>query len=99
MLASMEARREQGAPSSCIPKIRLSTAQFTVNRGDALKPRYEDVELPVIALSFGYDGYEVEASDPDVGCFADNDTDLELGPPRSRARCSRKRKGGCAAKG
>jgi superfamily II DNA or RNA helicase len=53
MMASMEARVPGDAPHGSVPTLRLTTAHFTVNRGDALRPRYEDVELPVIQFSFG----------------------------------------------
>src|SRR5690606_33251274 len=76
MLVSMEARARSDAPMRCVPKIRLTTAHFTVNRGDALKPRYEDIELPVIALSFLYGERIVEAGDPDLFMMAENDTGL-----------------------
>jgi hypothetical protein len=47
----------------CVPTVRLSTQHFTINRGDALKPQYEDIELPVIALSFNYGGQIIEADE------------------------------------
>jgi superfamily II DNA or RNA helicase len=53
MMASQQARVPGDVPHDSVPTIRLSTAHFTVNRGDALRPRYEDVELPVIQFSFG----------------------------------------------
>jgi hypothetical protein len=48
--------------SHCTPVVRLCLRHFTVNRGDALSPRYEDVELPVIALAFAYGTRLFEAS-------------------------------------
>jgi superfamily II DNA or RNA helicase len=51
----------------CVPVVRLRMQHFTVNRGDALRPRYEDVELPVIALAFDYGGQLVEADALEVG--------------------------------
>src|SRR5688500_12078258 len=62
MMASMEARVPADAPHGSVPTIRLSTAHFSVNRGDALRPRYEDVELPVIVFSFGNDDIFAEPS-------------------------------------
>src|SRR4051794_16848067 len=85
MIASREARRLDAAPATCVPTIRLTTAHFTVNRADALRPRYEDVELPVIALSFAYGDRVVEGDDPDLEeLFAENDTGV-ISPARDRA--------------
>jgi superfamily II DNA or RNA helicase len=73
-MVSVPERAKEGASKSFVPKIHLSTAHFTVNRGDAFKPRYEDVELPVIALTFTYPGGEIEAGDPELTCEPENDT-------------------------
>jgi superfamily II DNA or RNA helicase len=51
------------AQPRCVPIVRLTTEHFTINRGDALQPRYEDAELPVVVLSFDYDGCLVDASE------------------------------------
>jgi superfamily II DNA or RNA helicase len=62
--------RAEPLAARCVPIIRLCTQHFTVNRGDALRPRYEDVELPVIVLSFDYGACIVEA----------DELELELAP-------------------
>ena len=46
---------------TCVPIVRLRTQHFTINRGDALQPCYEDAELPVISLAFDYGGQIIEA--------------------------------------
>ncbi|HEX6244842.1 MAG TPA: SNF2-related protein, partial [Polyangiales bacterium] len=58
--ASEPARSE---PHRVVPIVRLSLQHFTVNRGDALKPQYEDAELPVVTLSFAYGEQELDADD------------------------------------
>ena len=42
--------------------IRLFTERLMVNRGDALRPDYHEIEAPVIELSFEYPGFTVSSS-------------------------------------
>src|SRR5262245_12528451 len=63
-LASSEAQAHGRAPTTCVPRILLTTLPFTVNRGDTLEPDYQDVVLPVIALSFDYGTHRVDADEP-----------------------------------
>src|ERR1700755_774165 len=44
------------------PHIRLFTETLLVNRGDALRPDYQDLEAPVIELSFEYPGARVKSN-------------------------------------
>ncbi|MFT3923030.1 MAG: DEAD/DEAH box helicase [Myxococcales bacterium] len=81
----MEARVEGRVPGTCVPVVRLTTLHFTVNRGDAIQPDYEDVVLPVIALAFDYGTHRVEAGDLDFDNLADNDTSFMQALPRDRA--------------
>lgn len=90
MLASTAARAPH-APETCVPKLRLTTLHFTVNRGGSFAPDYEDVVLPVLALSFDYGSYCIEASELDFEVHADNDTGLSSAMPRDRAREQRAR--------
>ncbi len=90
MLASTDVRAER-ATTTCVPTIRLTTLSFTVNRGDMFSPEYEDVVLPVIALSFDYGSYVIEASDLDADPVADNDTRFSHALPRDRAQEHRAR--------
>jgi SNF2-related domain len=46
-----------------VPSIRLFTDRLLVRNFDTLAPEYEDTEVPVIELSFDYDGTCVSASD------------------------------------
>ncbi len=70
---------QSGSAPACVPIVRLRTQHFTVNRGDALRPRYEDVELPVIALSYDYGGQVIEADALELQTEG-------LGPARDHAR-------------
>ena len=45
------------------PCIRLFTERLLVNRGDALRPDYEEIDAPVIELTFEYPGFTVSSSD------------------------------------
>jgi superfamily II DNA or RNA helicase len=78
--AASSSDRNATEPSSCVPLVRLRTQHFTVNRGDALRPRYEDLELPVIALAFDYGGVIVEADS------FDSAEDAQRGPARDLRR-------------
>ncbi len=69
VFASTQTREGERASGICVPRIRLTTAHFTVNRGDDLSPRYEDAELPVIVLGFDYGGSYISASEPPSPIF------------------------------
>ena len=77
MFASLEARDGDRALKATRPKIRLTTAHFTINRGDSLSPRYEDVELPVIIVQSEYTGDNTaqialeSLGAVDLGCLPD----------------------------
>jgi len=43
------------------PCIRLFTERLLVNRGNALRPNYDEVDAPVIELSFEYRGFTVSS--------------------------------------
>ncbi len=82
MFASYEARDGDRALKATRPKIRLTTAHFTINRGDSFSPRYEDVELPVIIVQSEYTGdnsaqIALESLGAvDLGCLPDYGLDL-----------------------
>ena len=46
-----------------IPCLRLYTERLTVNVGDSFDPQEEETLLPVLSLSFDYDGTQVRAND------------------------------------
>jgi superfamily II DNA or RNA helicase len=52
------------------PCIRLFTEKLLVNRGDALRPDYHEIDAPVIELSFEYPGFTVSSSSPMQRLFA-----------------------------
>jgi hypothetical protein len=45
------------------PCIRLFTERLLVNRGDALRPDFDEIDAPVIELTFEYPGFTVSSSD------------------------------------
>jgi len=45
------------------PCIRLFTERLLVNRGDVLRPDYEETDAPVIELTFEYPGFTVSCND------------------------------------
>jgi len=79
MFASLDARDGDRAPNATRPKIRLTTAHFTINRGDSLSPRYEDVELPVIVVTADHADAHIAVESlgaVDLGCLPDYGLDL-----------------------
>lgn len=53
-----------GAPEEPVPCLRLYTDKLLVDVSEGYADRYEEMEAPVIALSFDYAGTRVTASDP-----------------------------------
>jgi superfamily II DNA or RNA helicase len=76
--------KAESAPSQCVPIVRLATQHFSVNRGDPLRPRYEDAELPVIVLAFDYGDRVIEAD-----AFASADVCAEATRDHAREREAR----------
>ncbi|HKP60466.1 MAG TPA: DEAD/DEAH box helicase [Polyangiales bacterium] len=46
------------------PVVRLFQERLWVNRGDALRPDFEEIEAPVIELAFEYPGMRIACNDP-----------------------------------
>jgi superfamily II DNA or RNA helicase len=45
------------------PHIRLFIERLLVNRGDALRPDYQEIEAPVLELRFEYEGFSVSSAE------------------------------------
>ncbi|HKU42760.1 MAG TPA: DEAD/DEAH box helicase [Polyangiales bacterium] len=63
------------------PVVRLFQERLLVNRGDALRPDFEEIEAPVIELKFEYPGLCIACNDPQQRFFS-----AGLGAPRSYRR-------------
>jgi superfamily II DNA or RNA helicase len=46
------------------PHARLFSERLQINRGEPLRPDYQEVSAPVLELSFEYPGFVVRSSDP-----------------------------------
>src|SRR5689334_3767537 len=70
---------ERSAPSARMERacIELFMERMLVNRGDALRPDYEEIDAPVIALSFRYPGCEIPCNEPQFGRGFTRDVEAE----------------------
>jgi superfamily II DNA or RNA helicase len=65
------------------PTVRLFIERLLVNRGDALRPDYHEIEAPVLELRFEYEGFSVSSATSPFGLDPDRAAALSFGRDRA----------------